>query len=263
MLCRARRAARDGAAGGGGAACGQSLLRSRRGDVSRVPPGSHRWLSQAALRLGGADARTDSARAARPDPARALFRPQFDRRLPRLSASLRLLLQGRVLRGWTVVLYATGGRCARRDRAAAGPASVFPGRSSPRQPAVRDGTLRRPPRHGPAFPGRSHRRFGPPRRSDRARGRGRAAQPLRGLRITQPGQPAAGQQGPEPRPRLSRRDVRMQAEGRILTDNWDRYDTRHVVYRTRGLSEEQLEAGYWCSARRRARHRHRPEALSC
>jgi radical SAM superfamily enzyme YgiQ (UPF0313 family) len=39
--------------------------------------------------------------------------------------------------------------------------------------------------------------------------------------------------------------ARMQAEGRIRTDNWDLYDTRHVVYQTRGLSEEQLEAGYW------------------
>ena len=24
-----------------------------------------------------------------------------------------------------------------------------------------------------------------------------------------------------------------------------RYDTQHVVFRTRGMSEEQLEAGYW------------------
>jgi radical SAM superfamily enzyme YgiQ (UPF0313 family) len=39
--------------------------------------------------------------------------------------------------------------------------------------------------------------------------------------------------------------ARMEAAGRIRTDNWNLYDTRHVVYRTRGLSEEQLEAGYW------------------
>ncbi|MDJ0847191.1 MAG: radical SAM protein [Myxococcota bacterium] len=38
---------------------------------------------------------------------------------------------------------------------------------------------------------------------------------------------------------------RMQAEGRILHRDWDRYDTRHVVFRTRGMTAEQLEAGYW------------------
>jgi len=38
---------------------------------------------------------------------------------------------------------------------------------------------------------------------------------------------------------------RMEAEGRILHRNWDLYDTRHVVYRTRGLSEQALEEGYW------------------
>jgi radical SAM superfamily enzyme YgiQ (UPF0313 family) len=39
--------------------------------------------------------------------------------------------------------------------------------------------------------------------------------------------------------------ARMEAEGRIRTRDWDLYDTRHVVYRTRGMTEEQLEAGYW------------------
>jgi radical SAM superfamily enzyme YgiQ (UPF0313 family) len=38
---------------------------------------------------------------------------------------------------------------------------------------------------------------------------------------------------------------RMEAEGRILHRDWDLYDTRHVVYRTRGIKAEQLEAGYW------------------
>ncbi len=36
----------------------------------------------------------------------------------------------------------------------------------------------------------------------------------------------------------------MKAAGRIETENWDLYDTRHVVYRTRGMSAAQLEAGY-------------------
>lgn len=37
---------------------------------------------------------------------------------------------------------------------------------------------------------------------------------------------------------------RMLAEGRITTTNWDIYDTRHVVYRTVGISPEALKAGY-------------------
>lgn len=37
---------------------------------------------------------------------------------------------------------------------------------------------------------------------------------------------------------------RREAEGRILHRDWDLYDTRHVVFRTRGLSAQQLEAGY-------------------
>ncbi|WP_280645303.1 MULTISPECIES: radical SAM protein [unclassified Dysgonomonas] len=36
----------------------------------------------------------------------------------------------------------------------------------------------------------------------------------------------------------------MEAEGRILTRNWDLYDTRHVVYKTQGLTAEELEKGY-------------------
>jgi hypothetical protein len=38
---------------------------------------------------------------------------------------------------------------------------------------------------------------------------------------------------------------RMRAEGRLLHDDWDLYDTRHVVYRPMGIRPEQLEAGYW------------------
>jgi radical SAM superfamily enzyme YgiQ (UPF0313 family) len=39
--------------------------------------------------------------------------------------------------------------------------------------------------------------------------------------------------------------ARMGAEGRILHRDWNRYDTRHVVYRTRGMTGDELEAGYW------------------
>jgi hypothetical protein len=37
----------------------------------------------------------------------------------------------------------------------------------------------------------------------------------------------------------------MTAQGRITTENWDRYDTRHAVFRPAQLTGEQLEYGYW------------------
>jgi len=37
---------------------------------------------------------------------------------------------------------------------------------------------------------------------------------------------------------------RMLAEGRITTNNWNLYDTRHVVYRTAEMSPKELKAGY-------------------
>lgn len=36
----------------------------------------------------------------------------------------------------------------------------------------------------------------------------------------------------------------LSSEGRIVSNNWDRYDTRHVVYRPARLSPEQLKDGY-------------------
>jgi hypothetical protein len=36
----------------------------------------------------------------------------------------------------------------------------------------------------------------------------------------------------------------MQKQGRITTRNWDRYDTRHVVYQTKNITAEELESGY-------------------
>jgi radical SAM superfamily enzyme YgiQ (UPF0313 family) len=38
---------------------------------------------------------------------------------------------------------------------------------------------------------------------------------------------------------------RMQAQGRIVHRDWDLYDTRHVVFETRGMTAEELETGYW------------------
>ena len=39
--------------------------------------------------------------------------------------------------------------------------------------------------------------------------------------------------------------ARMAAEGRLTSSNWDRYDTRHAVFRPARMSAETLEAGYW------------------
>lgn len=36
----------------------------------------------------------------------------------------------------------------------------------------------------------------------------------------------------------------MEADGRIVSRNWELYDTRHVVYKTQSLSPEELEEGY-------------------
>lgn len=36
----------------------------------------------------------------------------------------------------------------------------------------------------------------------------------------------------------------MKQQGRIVNENWDNYDTRHVVYQPVGLSSGELEAGY-------------------
>ncbi|MEV6772936.1 radical SAM protein [Nocardia sp. NPDC051030] len=38
---------------------------------------------------------------------------------------------------------------------------------------------------------------------------------------------------------------RIADQGRIVHRDWDRYDTRHVVFKPRNLTAEQLEAGYW------------------
>ena len=39
--------------------------------------------------------------------------------------------------------------------------------------------------------------------------------------------------------------ARIQAQGRITSQNWDLYDTRHAVFRPLRMSAETLEAGYW------------------
>ena len=43
--------------------------------------------------------------------------------------------------------------------------------------------------------------------------------------------------------------ARMEAAGRILTRDWDLYDTRHVIYRPARLTAEALKNGYDCAYR--------------
>lgn len=38
---------------------------------------------------------------------------------------------------------------------------------------------------------------------------------------------------------------RLAAQGRITTHDWDRYDTRQVVFRPAAMSPEELGRGYW------------------
>jgi radical SAM superfamily enzyme YgiQ (UPF0313 family) len=38
---------------------------------------------------------------------------------------------------------------------------------------------------------------------------------------------------------------RLAKQGRITSQNWDLYDTRHAVFRPAGMSAETLERGYW------------------
>ena len=52
---------------------------------------------------------------------------------------------------------------------------------------------------------------------------------------------------PYPGTRLQRR---LAAEGRVTTLDWDRYDTRHAVFRPRRMTATELEAGYSRAYRR-------------
>ena len=43
---------------------------------------------------------------------------------------------------------------------------------------------------------------------------------------------------------------RIEGEGRLLTRDWSRYDTRQAVFRPKGMTPRQLEDGYWRAYRR-------------
>ncbi|HEX3425083.1 MAG TPA: radical SAM protein [Acidimicrobiales bacterium] len=42
---------------------------------------------------------------------------------------------------------------------------------------------------------------------------------------------------------------RIEAQGRLLHRDWDRYDTRHAVFKPARMTPEQLEKGYWAAYR--------------
>jgi radical SAM superfamily enzyme YgiQ (UPF0313 family) len=41
----------------------------------------------------------------------------------------------------------------------------------------------------------------------------------------------------------------LEKQGRIVTRNWDMYDTRHVVYKPAEMNAEEIENGYWWAYR--------------
>ena len=127
-----------------------------RGHLAAVPRRLPRRPARARLPVAHAHAGGAAADPPRPDQAAPLPRAQLDRRLARLPARLRLLLQGGVLRGRQVVLHADRRRRARRDRPAARPPSLLPRRPPVRRPPLRRRALRRHARHGPSLAGGGH-----------------------------------------------------------------------------------------------------------
>ena len=205
VLRGAGRAARHVAAGRGGGARRQRSSSGPGEDTWPRVPGrpaarsvrSGRYVSTQRTLVGPA------AGPPRSDQAAPVPGAELDRGLARLPASLRLLLQGRLLRRRPVVLHADRRRRAGRDRPAARPAPVLPRRPPLRQPPLRRGAVRRHGRHGPALAGGRHGRQSvlAPDLLERA-----VAAGLRSLFVgfetvngAQPGRPA---QAPERRPRL-------------------------------------------------------------
>ena len=154
----ARRSARHVAAGRGGPARRHDLPRSRRGHVAAI---SRRLPTRRArsrvYRSTIANARRHSADPARSDQAASLSRAELDRRVARLPARLRLLLQGGVLRRRPSFYTQTvDAALAEIDR--------LPGRHLYflddhlfGDPPLRRGAVRRHARHGTALAGRRHR----------------------------------------------------------------------------------------------------------
>ena len=209
-----RRPAPDRAPLRGGAVRRHGVPGPRRGHLApissrlpRRPPGPH-------LPVARAHPRGRAGAATRPRQAPALPGAQLARRVARLPAPLRLLLQGVVLLGWPLVLPAAAQRRPDRDRAIAGSSPLLPGRQPLRQPALRERPLRRHARHGPRLAGRRHGTGGAAARPPRAGRHGRLPQPVHRLRDAERRQPARPAQAAEPGPRGGRRRIAASVRGR-------------------------------------------------
>ena len=162
------------------------------------PPGAH-------LPVDRAHARAPAPGAPGSDPARDVPRAELDRRLARVPALVRLLLQGRLLRRRPLLLRAGGRLRALRDRATARAAPLLPRRPPLRPPPLRRLSVRRDAGHGAAVAGGGHGGLGASPRAPRA-GRGlRPAEPVRRVRDARPGGAAGAGEAPEPRAGLRRR----------------------------------------------------------
>ena len=106
-------------------------------------------------------------------------RSQLDCRFPRLSARLRLLLQGSILSGRQIVLHADRRRRTRRNRPPARPSFIFPRRPSLRKSPLCGGPFRRNARHGTRMASRRNGEHHPLARPLRESGRQWLTQPLR------------------------------------------------------------------------------------
>ena len=115
-----------------------------------------------------------------------------------VPARLRLLLQGRLLLGRTLLLRTADRGCPRGDRAPAREASLLPRRPPLWPPRLRRGTVRRDAGDGSALAGRGHGGRGAPARPSREGRRVRPAEPLRGLRDARRRGPARAGQATEP-----------------------------------------------------------------
>ena len=224
-------------------------------DTIFLGPGEDTWprflrglssrLSGARLPVDAPDAGGPASHPPRPDQAPPLPGAQLDRRLARVPARLRLLLQGSVLRGRKVLLHADGRCRARGDRAAARPASLFPRRPSVRRPPFRHGALRRHARHGASVAGRRHGERGARARAARAGRGGGPSKPLRRVRDAEPGQSRRTAEVPEHAARLR---CRHPSPARPRRDDQRQLRLRHGRRRSVGVRADG-RVGH------RARHR--------
>ena len=201
-----RRSASELEAGRGRSTRRHDLHRTRRGELAPLPRGLRTRRAAAPVRVPGQNPRGPPAAAPGPDRARPLPLPELARRLPGLPAPLRLLLQGRVLRGRAVLLHADRRRGARGDRPPARTAPLLPRRPPVRQPAVRRGAVHRHGRDGACLPGREHCQRHPADGSHRTRGGRGDAERLRRLRDGERGEPPPPREAAEPGPLLRRGD---------------------------------------------------------